>query len=147
MMNEEIEQFEQRLQRQPLREIPGAWRGDILAAAGESAAVQHAAPITRHSPLSIFNLRLSAILWPHPKAWAGLAAVWILIGALNFSARDTSPPLAEKFSPPSPEVIVELKKQQRMFAELVGGHETADADRPKVFFPKPRSGRTEIMAV
>ena len=34
--------------------------------------------------------------------------------------RDTSPRVAEKSTPPSPEVIVELKQQQRLFAELVG---------------------------
>ncbi len=39
--------------------------------------------------------------------------------------RDTTPVVAEKSAPPSPEVIVELKQQQRLFAELVGATRTA----------------------
>jgi len=59
--------------------------------------------------------------------------------------RDTSPRVAEKSAPPSPEVIVELKKQQLLFAELVGLREPLDADRQKIFLPKPRSERVEIL--
>jgi hypothetical protein len=135
--------LEQKLSRQPLRQVPSEWRVEILAdcraAKVESRAQEPFWPST-------FGSRLSTIFWPHPKAWAGLAAVWIFIGALNFSTRDTAPRLAEKSAPPSPEVIVELKKQQRMFAELVGSYGTTDADRPKIFSPKPRSGRGEFLA-
>ncbi len=52
--------------------------------------------------------------------------------------RDKSPVVAEKSAPPSPEVIVELKQQQRMLAELIGARETHDAE-PRQFFPRPRS--------
>jgi hypothetical protein len=140
------DELEQKISRQPLRTLPSAWRGEILAAASKVQLPRHASCSTRHSFLSTLNSQLSAFLWPHPKAWAGLAAVWIFIGALNFSTRDTSPRLAEKSLPPSPEVIVELKKQQRLFAELVGSHETVDAERPRIFLPRPRSGRGEFLA-
>jgi hypothetical protein len=66
---------------------------------------------------------------------------------VNFSIRDKSPVVTEKIAPPSPEVIVELKKQQRMFAELVGSREPLDVDRQKIFLPKPRSERVEIVTV
>lgn len=59
--------------------------------------------------------------------------------------RDTSPRVVEKSAPPSPEVIVELKKQQRMFAELMGPAQPVDADRQKIFTPKPRSERVEFL--
>jgi len=42
-------------------------------------------------------------------------------------------------------VLVELKKQQRMFAELVGTYEPMAAARRKIFLPRPRSERVEIM--
>jgi hypothetical protein len=140
--------FELRLQRQPLRPIPPAWRAEILAAARTAQAACHPSSVTRHLkpswPSSILH-SLSSLLWPHPKAWAGLAAVWILILAVNFSMRDSSPRLAEKSAPPSPEMIVELRQQQRLFAELVGPRETRDADRPRIFTPRPRGERTEIL--
>jgi len=146
------EDFEQKLQRQPLRQVPAEWRGEILVAADVSRRNRPvreftfaATPFRRF--LSTFNAQLSTILWPHPRAWAGLAAVWILILAVNFSMRDQSPVRAEKSSPPSLEVIVELRQQQRMLAELIGPRDTRDTDRSKSFVPQPRSERVEIVAV
>jgi hypothetical protein len=137
--------FEQKLQRQPLRQVPAEWRGEILAVAESAAAARHPSPVTRPSWLSTLNSQLSTILWPHPKAWAGLAAVWILIFVVNFSTRDQSPVVAEKSTPPSPEVMVELRQQQRMLAELIGPRDIRDADQSKLFVPHPRSERAEFM--
>jgi hypothetical protein len=137
--------FEQKLQRQPLRPVPAEWRGEILTAAESAAVTRHPPPVTRPSWLSTLNAQLSTILWPHPKAWAGLAAIWIVILAVDFSARDKSPVVAEKSAPPSPEVLVELRQQQRMLAELIGSRDIRDADRSKSFVPQPRSERAEFM--
>jgi hypothetical protein len=131
--------FEQKLQRQPLWQIPSGWRGEIL-----SAAERALRPAPRASFLSTLNHQLSTIFWPHPKAWAGLAAVWVLIFCMDFSMRDKMPVVAEKTVPPSPEVIVELKQQQRMLAELIGANQTREAEAPK-FLPLPRSERVEIL--
>ena len=90
-------------------------------------------------------LPLRQLLWPHPKAWAGLAVVWIFIFVLNFSMRDKTPVVAEKVAPPSPEVVAELRQQQRLFAELIGSTETRVADRQKLFLPRPRSEHVEIL--
>jgi hypothetical protein len=83
-------------------------------------------------------------LWPHPKAWAGLAAVWVLIFCLDFSMRDTTPVVAEKSAPLSREAIVELRQQQRMLAELIGAGQASEAEQPK-YLPQPRSERVEIL--
>lgn len=138
--------FEQRLARQSLRQVPGEWRAEILAAARAGQATRQAPRVTPRSWLSTINQQLSTLLWPHPKAWAGLAAVWIFILVLNFSMQDKSPVMAEKSSPPSPEVIVQLKQQQRMFAELMGPRDAAVADRPKTHTPRPRSQWMEWQA-
>ena len=146
-----MDDFEQKLQRQPLRQIPGEWREEILRE-GRRAAVPEirdadTASLPKWSWLSTINHQLSTLLWPHPRAWAGLATVWILILAVNFSMRDKSPALAEKSSPPSPEVIVELRQQQRLLAELIGPRDEHDADRSKSFVPQPRSERAQIVTV
>ena len=134
-----MDDFEQKLERQALRQIPAEWRGEIL-----SAAKCASRPAPRTSFLSTFNHQLSTLLWPHPKAWAGLAAVWILIFAVDFSVRDKSPVVAEKAAPPSPEVVAELKQQQRMLAELIGANQAREAELPR-FLPQPRSERVEIL--
>lgn len=139
-----MNEFEQKLSRQPLRHIPAEWRAEILSAAREVQPTRHPSPVTRHSFLSTLNRQLSALLWPHPKAWAGLAAVWVFIFVLNFSTRDKAPVVAEKSTPPSPEIIAELRQQQRMLAELIGANQPRDAE-PTRFLPSPRSECVEIM--
>jgi len=147
-MNDEPNPFERRLSRQPLRPVPGDWRADILAAA---RAAQTPARVGRPAPQSWFATvcqQLSAFLWPHPKAWAGLAAVWVFILVLNISIRDDSVPRpVAKAVPSSPEVIVELRQQQKLFAELVGSSEPRDADRHKTYQGHPRTEWVEVSTV
>lgn len=93
----------------------------------------------------------SALLWmvrncwrelilPYRRIWAGLAAIWVVIFALNFTARDTSPVLAKSFPPPSPEMLAAWQDQKRLFAEmLLDGAKPAEADRPKTSAPSPHS--------
>ncbi|MGO8839172.1 MAG: hypothetical protein ACLQAH_15820 [Limisphaerales bacterium] len=149
-----MDDFEHKLQRQPLRQVPAGWREEILAAADvnrrqvinrEEVGRGFTSAATRSTWLSTVNAQLSAILWPHPKAWAGLAAVWVLIFAVNFSIRDKSPVMAGKSAPTSPEVMVELRQQQRMLVELIGLRDTRAADRAKPLVPQPRSERAEIL--
>ncbi len=141
----EMEPFEQRLKRQPLRPMPAGWREEILSAAREAQPVRRSPTADGDSLLSMLNRRLSSWLWPHPVAWGGLAAIWIFIFAVNVSIGDKTPMIAEKVTPPSPEVIAELRQQQRMLAELIGVNDAGDADRPKVIVPAPRSERVVIL--
>jgi hypothetical protein len=139
--------FEQRLSRQPVKPIPVEWRAEILATARAAQAIRHPPSVTRHSWLSTLHHQLASLLWPHPGAWAGLAAVWLLTLALNYSMRDEPPVLAVKAAPPSPEVLAELQQQHKLYAELLGMTETQDVDRPRVLSPNPRSEAVRIFAV
>ena len=144
MMNEKIEQLERRLSGQPFRQAPASWREEILAEAGRASRVQGRAQ--KWIQPSTLGSRLSAVLWPHPAAWAGLAAVWILIFAVNGSIRDKAPVVAKEFPPPSPQVIVELRQQQRLLAELIGPRDVRETDRSKSLRPRPRSEFMGIVA-
>ncbi len=137
--------FEQRLQRQPLRQIPAKWRNEILREARRAAVPEIGDADTASLPTLNWRTALLNLLWPHPRAWAGLAAVWVFIFVVNFSMRDKAPVLAGKCSPPSPEMVAELKQQQRMLAELIGACDASDADRSKSLAPPPRSQRVEIL--
>ena len=145
--------FEQKLGRQPLRQVPAEWREEILSAANEVGTARRAVRLGSGTSagragraslpdwLSTFNRQLSALLWPNPQAWAGLAAVWILIFAMDFSARDTSSMVAEKISRPSSEVVVELRQQRLLLAELICPRDKSNVDRSKSLVPQPRSER------
>jgi len=135
--------FEQKLQRQALRQIPAEWREEILREGRRAAVPEIGDADTASLPNRSW---LSNIFWPHPKAWAGLSAIWVFIFVLNFSIHDKAPVVAEKTSPPSPEVVAELKQQRLMLAELIGSTETRVTDRQKSYLPRPRSERVEILA-
>jgi hypothetical protein len=144
-MSDELEQFEKLLESQSLRQVPAEWRNEILAATAQAQSVHNLQPVTGRSFLSMLNHRLASLLWPHPVAWAGLAAVWILLLAAHFSMSDDAPAIAEKTLPPSPEVVAELNQQKQLLAELMGASDAREADQQKTFVPKPRSEATEMM--
>ena len=77
--------FESQLQRQPLHGLPAEWRTEILSAAQEAAA--QAEPARPTAPSSWWR----ELLWPCPQAWAGLAAVWVVILGLNWITSDGEP--------------------------------------------------------
>lgn len=140
--------FEQRVQRQPLRQVPGEWREEILSAARQAALPRHAPRTTHHathSLLSTLNHQLSTLLWPHPAAWAGLAAVWLVILGLNQATGKDAPRLARGSRPAAPQVYMAFQEQKRVLAELLGPCETPVAERPKVVAPQPRSERRHVL--
>jgi hypothetical protein len=79
------------------------------------------------------------LIFPYRRIWTGLAAVWVLIFVFNFSQRDPSELMARKTPPPSPEMILAFRQQQRLLAELLGPNEPRAAEPPKLFLPQPRS--------
>jgi hypothetical protein len=147
-----MNEFEQKLKRQPLRQVPSEWRAEILAATARVRVASRIAVVPRRSFFSMAVRQLANLLWPNQLAWGGLAAVWIFIIALQVSLHshsrpDKSPAIVQKESPPSPEMLAELRKQQRLFVELIGPREQPMADRSKVFIPRPRSECVELVAV
>jgi hypothetical protein len=142
--------FEQRVQRQPLRQIPGEWRAEILSAARQASQAEHAPRTTDHAPprrslLSTLHYQLSTLLWPHPTAWAGLAAAWLVIAGLNLTTREASPRLARRAEPLSPQVFMAFQEQARLLTELIGPCEAPVAERPKPAVPRPRSERRRAL--
>jgi hypothetical protein len=136
--------FEKHLQRQPLRRVPGEWREEVFSAARQAARVEpshHLSPHGLRTVLSTLGSQLSSLLWPHPAAWAGLAAVWVVILGLHGATPD-APRLAAKGGPsPSPQVFMAFQEQQRLLSELIGPRETPVADRAEPAPPRPRSER------
>jgi hypothetical protein len=68
--------FEKHLAVQPLRDIPGGWRAKILAEAQTHK---------KSSAIAALGSALHSWLWPHPIAWAAIAAGWVVAAGLMVS--------------------------------------------------------------
>jgi hypothetical protein len=86
------------------------------------------------------------LVWPCRRIWTGLAAVWILLFIVNFSQRDGSPTMMAK-SAPTAEMMMAFRDQQKLLNELLADRSpSADAGRPRIYSPKPRTEITELLA-
>jgi hypothetical protein len=120
-------EFEKQLERQPMRELPREWRSEILVAA------------SRVERITVID-RLSTWLWPHPRAWAGLAAAWVLTFLLHLTAPD-QPRHARDSSPRTFQSLAVMQKQTLMMAQLLGSLDGGVQPAPAIVPPKPRSER------
>ncbi len=111
----------------------------------EAQVTNAAQPVTRASR-SASTYRPAVwwreLLWPSPKAWAGLAAVWAAILAIHFASPEPTPTFAASHvTPPSPQMRQILKEQKQMLAELGGVTEKLEARQTRGAAPQPRSER------
>ena len=102
--------FEERLRRQPLRPIPPEWRAEILEAARAVAS-----PNRQPAPAPWWL----EWLWPCPQAWAGLAAVWMLILTLQFQTPSPPESLTETRADNSPSRIMAIDERRRELIEVL----------------------------
>jgi hypothetical protein len=115
-----MDEFEQFLSKQPLHSIPPEWRRELLVAGG----VPSRQPWWREW------------LWPSPVAWAALAAVWLVIIALNFTVRLPAHETAKRTSPAATDIAVAFAEHRRLLAELTLPETTPRHPQMK---PGPRS--------
>jgi hypothetical protein len=88
------------------------------------------------------------VFWPWRRVWAGVAAAWLVILAGNLLLPDPSPAITAKSAAPSQEAIASFRDQQKILAELLPEHSAPrDAERQKIFSPKPRTERFKVVAV
>ncbi len=85
------------------------------------------------------------LILPSRRIWTGLAAVWILILAANFSMRDH--PQRQMAKSVSPEMAHSFQQQEQLLTELIGPIDPSVAEPQKSYTPRPSSQRLpEILA-
>jgi hypothetical protein len=118
-----FDEFETRLRRAAPREIPAEWRREILS------------PLRDHRASAPWWQQW---LWPHPIAWAGLAAVWGAILALHFTTI-SEPTRASAAMVHAPDMMQAFQERTRLMAEL---SEDSPRSSPPSAVDRPRSSRS-----
>jgi hypothetical protein len=139
------EDFEQQIKQRPVRSLPPEWRAEILGAA--KAAAQ-AAPEPRQSIFATIREQLSVFLWPHPRAWAGIAAVWLVIIALRMMEPGAPVQETAEKRPVRQAAVMALTEERRELAQLLGDFHSVQMvlPPPQPMQPRPRSERRENVA-
>ena len=132
--------FEKRLQQQPLRHIPGDWRAEILRTAQEQApfAVRPPEPRLRRVVLIIWR----ELVYPCRFAWSGMAGLWLIFWMVNAHTQLAGTPAG---SPPSARTASEririCDEQRRVLVELTGPIDSSPIERSRRDSPKRHSER------
>ena len=130
--------FEKQLERQTFRDVPPEWRADILNAACVASTPLASRPAPQASPW------WHDWLWPAPQAWAGLAAVWLIILGLNLSPSGSkTPAIVASTTPASAAAATNLIEQRRELARLL---DNALESQPAQKSPAPPGPRSERLA-
>jgi hypothetical protein len=112
-----FEEFEKKMRAVPRREVPAAWREQILG------------PL-RHQEAAPKVVWWKQWLWPHPTAWASLAAIWLVIFVLHSAGAPDSVSPSAALSKPAPEMLQAFEDRIRLMAEL-------SAESPREIEPSP----------
>lgn len=96
------------------------------------------------SLLGCFNQLWLELFWPSRRTWAGLAAAWLVILAVNLAQRDPAPSAGAPGTP----VMMSLAEQQHWLNQLFADRlPAADMERPRKFSPQPRTEIFEFVIV
>lgn len=127
--------FENELARLEPRPIPTSWRAEILEAANAAARQDDVRAEGRAKAVAPPWWR--QLLWPCPQAWAGLAAVWIIIVALHVTPSPESRSIAQANPGESTERTTALSAQRRELVHLLENpSESRPAPKPGVISPR-----------
>ena len=79
------------------------------------------------------------LIWPSRRAWAGIAALWLTVGAANLAMKagfQSSPPIG---AAPVQEMAQGFEERRRLLAELLPPVKPVPPIQPSRSNPRPRS--------
>jgi hypothetical protein len=136
--------FEQRLQHQPLRQVPAQWREEILVAADVNRRSAAAQPIPEHRAALFTGWRL--LLARLPIAWAALAALWVVLIGVNMALPGPTVTVAKQNLPSARLSLLAGMDLKRAELELLSDEfslatENVQPVKAPAVPPRPRSER------
>ena len=80
------------------------------------------------------------LIWPSRRVWAGMGALWLVVGAANLEIKNPMPGMPAARRAPVRELAQGLEEQRRLLSELLQAPKTRLAE-PQPATPRPRSER------
>ncbi|HEV2693729.1 MAG TPA: hypothetical protein VG347_12630 [Verrucomicrobiae bacterium] len=125
-----------------------AVRHSVVNALNQQETVERTFPaIFVPSFLGCLKTLWRELILPSRHTWAGFATVWLLIFLVNFAQRDNVSSVTGKTVRPGGPVMT-LQAQQRWVSEHFADRTLpTEADRPRIYSPKPRTATTITVTV
>lgn len=123
-------EFEKKLAEQPRSSVPPAWRADILREARSAAAQQTLATNVVTGWRSWF--------WPAPRAWAALAACWVVLLAVQLFVGAPAATAVAQVDTPRLALALEAKRRALMDLDVAVVAQQAKPAAPHL--PRGASG-------
>ena len=96
-----------------------AVRRKALAAAGSANKAHFNTHASFQSALAVLRKAWLELIWPSRRAWAGMAALWLVVLAANLEMKATSTTVPTVQSAHARELARAFEEQQRLLAELL----------------------------
>src|SRR5579872_2469110 len=97
-------------------------------------------PVRRFAPATIVSAIWRELIWPCRRAWAGMAALWLVLWAVNSGMSDAPQAAMTARAPSTAEMFQALEEQRRTLAELLPPANSQPAE-PRRHNTQPRSER------
>ncbi|MBW8864330.1 MAG: hypothetical protein JF609_05285 [Verrucomicrobia bacterium] len=120
-----------------------AIRQSVVATSRQSAAITNPQEQPSPATATLFQTLWRELILPSRRLWSGLAAVWLVLVAINVSLHDSAP--ASKMT--SAPVMMSAREQQRLMNELFADRSLpVEAEPPRIFVPKPHTQTFQTFA-
>jgi hypothetical protein len=133
-----MDKFEEHLRSQPLNGPPPEWRSEILAMARQTGASVRSIEAVEHgrNERSLWLTTIRGWFWPHPGAWASLAAIWLFLFIMQ---HQMNVEIQEELTlagvqPPITDVMLAMEQHQIVIEQLLALN---DFEWPVIDRPKP----------
>ncbi len=132
--------LEERLRELPERDLPEAWREEILRAA--RGAIPHENRASEVNCIPWWR----AWLWPCPAAWVGVATAWCVILALHFvTARTAQTTASQNAPPPVPvQVWMAFRDPNQLLSDSPSPRGVVPRRAPPAALPQPHTWRQRL---
>lgn len=122
-------------------------RAEDLAACTRAAATSESGRLQPSFSLAVAARQFwRQSLWPWRQIWLGMAAVWLVLLALNLATNERPKMARHKTTPPSPELMAALREQRRLMLQTLEPIAPPPALHPKIPGPRSEQRQTMILA-
>lgn len=119
---------------------------DLAACARAAAAPQSGGRQPSFSLPSLAMRVWQELIWPWRRIWIGMAAVWLLLLALNLTTKEGSKMASHKAPRPSPELLAAMRVQRQMMLQSIEAGVPRPPARPRAPGPRSEQRQTIILA-